>query len=148
MRLELRVVPFEPEHVAQLRNYGGQEHLVAHVDERELSLLKDGGTAYSAFTIDGALIGCGGLIRATQFRAVAWALLARSTPRHFLALHNVVRRAIAGSPFARIEAYVDPKSPPAMRWVEALGFEIDRVYWPLFFPDGSGASVWAYTKGS
>lgn len=137
------MVRFEPAHVGQLLNYGGQEHLIAHVRERDLIDLAQGRFAFTA--IDGdMLLGSGGLIEVTAYRAAAWALLARqSSPRTFIAIHRLVRRVIAQSGFKRVEAFVDPKSHAAMRWAKALGFTLERAYLPLHFPDGSGAAHFA-----
>ena len=143
----MRVVAFRPEHVAALTNYGGQEHLVGHVDGAELGELAEHGVAFTSMAGD-RVIACGGLIEATKFRATAWALMARTTPQQFVAVHRAVWRVIHGCDYVRVEAYVDHKFPAAMRWVAMLGFRLERVYTPLFFPDGSGASQWVlYPKG-
>ena len=143
----MQIVPFEPSHIGQLLNYGGQEHLVARFGAHDLSDLIRHGHALTGVA-DGQIIACSGLVEATPYRAVAWALLSRGAPRHFLAIHRAVLSGLRDSGYRRIEAFVDPRSAAAMRWIALLGFRLERAYLPYHFPDGAGASAWVlYPKG-
>jgi RimJ/RimL family protein N-acetyltransferase len=141
------VIAFEPAHIAQLMNYGGQEDLVGYFTERDVNDLAERGPAWSGI-VDGQVVACAGLIECHKFRATGWGLFAKTTPQAFMAIHRASRRRILDSGYRRIEAYVDPRSQPAMRWVKALGFKLERSYIPYFFPDGSGAMEWALYPGS
>lgn len=141
----MRLVPFEPDHIHKFFNYGGQDHLVSAFSVQDLEDLRSKGEAFTAMK-DDRVLGCGGLQRANNFRATAWGLFQRTTPTDFLFVHRAICNGIKTSHYKRIEAYVDPKMYPAMRWIEMLGFKLERPYIPFFFPDGSGASAWAIHK--
>ena len=134
----MRIVRFEPSHIALLDNFGGQETLAGHVKERDLNDLASRGFAVSGFAGE-RLIGCAGLIEATPLRAIAWALFAKHHARDFMAIDRAVRRVFADCPYRKIEAYVDPRMAPAMRWADLLGFTL-VTFLPLHFPDGSPAA--------
>jgi hypothetical protein len=139
----VEIVPFDVAHVGRLANHGGQEKLVAQVSSADLDLLVSRGRAWSAIR-DDDVIACAGFIAANQYRATAWALFAGGSPRDFVAVHHATIEALDSAPYRIIEAYVDPKSVPAMRWIRLLRFKLRRAYLPFFFPDGSGASEWVY----
>lgn len=138
----MHTVPFIPEHARQLRNYGGQDYLIADASDRDFQDFAERGPALT-MVHDGGPIACGGLIACTRFRATAWILVSQTQPAHFRAIHAAAKRMFAERDFRRIEAYVDPRFKQAVRWVRALGFRLERAYIPLFFPDGTGASEWA-----
>lgn len=140
--MSLTIVPFAPAHVHAMVNHGTQEHLVGHFTERDLDDLATRGPAWTAMR-GGDIIGCAGLIEAHRFRATAWVLVAKTSPRDFVGFDRAVRHVLKTCGYARIEAYVDPRSDVAMRWIALLGFEMERAYIPFFFNDGSGASEWA-----
>ena len=141
----MELIQFEPEHIKMFRNYGGQELRVSEVDEKEIYALRAYGEAYTA--IDGdRIIGCAGIIPATKFRATAWGLFQKTKQTDFVFIHKKTKEFLQNTPYIRIEAYVDPGLYPAVRWIEMLGFKLERAYIPLFFPDGTGASAWALHK--
>jgi len=137
----MQIVPFEPEHVEKFVNYGGQEHLVSVFKPREILELKEKGDAFTAMDGD-RVVGCGGVIALTAFRGVAWGLFQKTGTADFLAIHMATRRYLRNCRFRRVEAYVDPLSPPAMRWIALLGFTLERPYIPYFYPNGCGSSAW------
>lgn len=137
----MQIVPFEPEHVEKFINYGGQEHLIELFKPREILELKEKGDAFTAMVGD-RVAGCAGVIELTKFRGVAWGLFQRTGTVDFLGIHMAARRYLRTCRFRRIEAYVDPLSPPAMRWIRSLGFTLERAFVPYFFPNGCGSSAW------
>jgi RimJ/RimL family protein N-acetyltransferase len=140
----VRLVKFEPEHLERFANYGGQEALVLALKgkERDLEMLSARGTAWSGF-VDERIAGCGGLFPLNDYRATAWAVFARGRAGDFLAVDRAVRRGLRESAYKVIDAYVDPLSPRALRWIASLGFKLVNPYKPYIFPDGRGASEWA-----
>lgn len=143
----MKLVPFEPAHVAKFLNYGGQEHLVLSFRPEELVDLRDRGESWSLEKDENTILGCGGVIKINAYRCCAWGLFQKTpNPTDFLYIHKAVKAGIQRQPYHRIEAFVDPKLFPAMRWIRLLGFTLERAYIPYFFPDGSGASAWAMNK--
>lgn len=143
----MKVVPFVPEHIDALRDFGSQDYLVTSGSREELGLLVRHGRHLSFFAED-VLIGCAGVTPVHEWRGIAWALLRSGLPESFLALHRNVARELSKEPYARIEAYVDPSFKPAVRWIKLLGFRLETPYKAYFFPDGRGASEWVRCNSS
>lgn len=94
---------------------------------------------------DKNVIACGGLLPVwpnNTTRAMAWMLLANDLGPNFTFIHRAVLKVLNDSPFDRVEAHIDPKFPPAERWIRMLGFRIETPWKPFFFPDGSAAQEW------
>lgn len=142
----MKLIQFEPNHIQQFKNFGGQKIRVGEVNETEIYQLRAFGDAYTAIDKNDNIIGCAGVVPATQFRAVAWALFQKTKPTDFVFIHKQTIEFLKNSNYLRIEAYVDPGFYPALRWIEMLGFKMERAYIPLFFQDGTGASAWAIHK--
>ena len=136
------VVKFEAEHVWQLTDFGGQDRLAPFFTEEDLNDMADAGPAITVLK-DGKVIGCGGLVEMTQYRALVWALFSKTTPANFLLMHRASVKMLRSCKYKRVEAFVDPNFPAAMRWIKQLGFTMEQAYVPFYFPDGSGASSWA-----
>lgn len=142
----MRIIPFEIVHVKSFRNYGGQEMRVGEVTDKDIDELRAFGESFTAIDKDYNVIGCAGIIPATQYRATAWGLFQRTKQTDFVFVHKKTKEFLHNTKYIRIEAYVDPGFYPAMRWIQMLGFKMERAYIPLFFPDGTGASAWAIHK--
>lgn len=133
----LRVVPFEPRHLAAL---GYAPDLAA-----ALALPADGRALAGPFAgtaLDGPrIVACGGLSAVWPGRAMAWAAIDDAIgPVRFAALDRRVRTVLAeaqASGFARIEAVVDPAAPRAraLRWARSLGF-VEEARLARWAPDG------------
>lgn len=143
----MNVVEFLPEHIAQFKNYGGQDAAVETFRPEDLHELKVRSAATSVTVLkDGQPIACGGIAMNNPYRGLIWAIFQRTTPQDFLFVHRTSLRLIERAPFKRIEAFVDPSFIPAMRWIKLLGFTMERVWIPYFFHNGAGASAWALHK--
>jgi hypothetical protein len=142
----MKIIQFETDHIRQFRNYGGQEIRVGEVSDKDIDELRAFGESYTAIDDDYNIIGCAGVVPATKFRAVAWGLFQKTKHSDFLYVHRKTKEFLNNTNYLRIEAYVDPGFYPALRWIEMLGFKIERAYIPLFFPNGTGASAWALHK--
>ena len=141
----MKLIQFSPDHIKLFQNYGGQEVRVGEVNDEDAKLFCKG-DCFTAVRDDLSVIGCGGVMPATQFRATAWGLFQKTTPAEFVFIHKQTKSFLEGCRYRRIEAYVDPGFYPAVRWIKLLGFKMERAYIPLFFPDGTGASAWAFHK--
>lgn len=141
----MQLIPFEVAHIRSMQNYAGQETLVFSVSDQALQELKDQSDAVTAVK-DNVILGCGGVVRVNQWRCMAWGLAQRTEPRNFILVHSAVKKFLRKQPYCRIEAFVDPMNISALRWIELLGFKMERAYIPYFFPNGTGASAWAMMK--
>lgn len=132
------VVPYQREHVAQIR----AQHAQANEVKIGEAPAVEAGDAWSAF-VDGQCIGCGGLFPMFPHRAYAWALLGVDAGPHMLAITREVRFRLDSSPFVRVEMAVDHEFPEGRRWAEMLGFEAEvlaRAYLP------GPRDAWIYIK--
>ena len=141
----MRCVDFRVDHIFQMKNYDKQEHLALSIDEDTLKQLDKRSEGITILK-DNRAIACGGAVRINNFRASIWALFEQGNPRDFVFVHKHTYRFIHGLKFNRIESYVDPTNPAAVRWMELLGLKLEIAYTPYFFPDGSGASTWVLHK--
>lgn len=138
----MRVERFVVEDMALLSNHGGQGDLVELMPVGEMEKLTSTGAHYSLFIGD-ELIACVGASELNRYRAAVWALFQSGRPETFLAVHRTGLRLLRALPYQRLEAYVDPTNPAAVRWIGQLGFRCEVPFRPYFFPDGRGASEWA-----
>lgn len=138
----MKLSALEKFHIPAMVNFGGQDNFKSLFSDKHIEELRSAGPSYAAMDGD-VVLGAGGFIHMNEYRALGWGLFARTTPANFVKIHRTVVRSIAECPYRRIEAYVDPKFPQAMRWIKKLGFRMELPFVPYYFPDGSGASYWA-----
>lgn len=137
-------IPFEPRHVAMMSNHGGQEALAFSAKNEELIELSRRGHCYTFIHHD-KVIGCSGITGVNKYRAGAWALFQKLDPKLFIICHRHCQWMLESTPYRHIEAYVDLRFDPALRWIRLLNFKLARAYVPYYFPDGAPASEWVYT---
>lgn len=101
--------------------------------------------SYSIF-VDGKLVAVAGIAEYWKGRGEVWAMVDRSSKKHFFILHNVVKRFLELCPIRRIEAAIETDFEEGHRWVKALGFRLDAVNLEAFFPNGTNASLYSMVK--
>ena len=74
-------------------------------------------------TIDDYPIAAGGFIERGNGLAIAWSIIGRVAPEHFVGLVRVFRRYIVATPYKWIEAHCIATFHQSHRWVKCLGFE-------------------------
>lgn len=117
----MTIVPFEPEHLAQMKLQARQQCTLSRITAEWLSALARGHAVSVA--IDGEIIASGGLVVQSPQSGFVWAAFSQSAGRHFLSLHRVARRLVAlAPPLERIEAVTEIDFPQGRRWLELLGF--------------------------
>lgn len=143
--MTIELVPFSPAHITMLKNFGGQDDILAEVSIEEIKKVTSQQDNFN-FTLmrDGIPLGCGGTVNATKLRGVAWAILQKTEPKDFFMIDRAMRWGMKASGLKRIEAYVDPRFDAALRWMKLLGFRLEHPYLPYYFTDGSGAMLWAW----
>jgi len=139
----MRVEKFLPGDIAKLEDHSWQKSLIPLMNMDQLDDLTRTGAHISVFDGD-ILIGCGGVVEINDWRGGVWSLLRDGRPQNFLGLHRASVRLLQSLPYKRIEGYVDPTIPEAVRWIRLLGFRLEMPYKPYFFPDGRGAAEWAF----
>lgn len=138
------IIPFEPEHLKMMANFGGQEQLAFSISQEELQQVKARGHCYT-FVKKDTVLGCAGVTGINKFRAGTWGIFQKTSPNDFVTVHKHTVWMINSTPFKRIEAYVDPRLKQAVRWIEMLGFALERDVVPYYFPDGHYAMEWIYS---
>ena len=133
------VIPFRGHHIAELDNWGAQQWMRTHFGDLDYSVYEQAGPAHTGVAGDHVVI-CAGLMRINDYRAIAWAFVADTLPQHMVAAHKAVSRFLERQPFKRVEAFVEPESQAAVRWVQMLGFQLECAEKPFFLPDGGTAA--------
>jgi hypothetical protein len=128
----MNVRDFEPEHIKLLDAAGGREIFGPTPFAAGYEQLLMGG--WSAFDGD-QIIAIGGLSADHDQCATAWAFLLPSTARYMIALTRFAAGVFDRSPFRRIQAHALPTFPPAIRWLEMLGFSREGLL-RKFSPSG------------
>lgn len=124
-------------------NADGQEALIGKLSLGELESVAQTG---KAVRVDSVAIACFGVQKLHDYRGIAWALLARGYPKHFVSIHRAAVEVLREAPYPRIETYADPMVPESGRWLAMLGFTLETAYKPFIFPDGRGAAEWVLVK--
>lgn len=113
----------------------------------DLELMQNGFVSSAFYGED--FFACGGVSPVHAFRGVAWCIVVPGFPQAFRALHRLISRIIEQEllTYPRIEAYIDPEFPQAVRWAELLGFRQEGELKPYFFPDGRTGAEWVRLRG-
>lgn len=121
----MRVARFQPEHLAQIELQEAQGHMSAEIARPGAGqMLANGGAAFSGLVGD-TVIAIGGVYEVWPGRGVAWALLSRHAGAHMVAIHRAVHGFLLQCQLPRVEAFVDADFGAGMRWMRALGFELE-----------------------
>lgn len=121
----MRVVPFQPDHIARLRLQPMQVASEPPVSEAEARALAAAGPSFAAVGEDGHVYAAAGVIPQWEGRAIAWAMIAHDAGPHFLRITREVRRYLEACGIRRIETSVDAAFPQAIRWARLLGFRCE-----------------------
>jgi hypothetical protein len=140
------LLPFKPHHLDELADYGGQDWVKAFCLDTHIAKFMEGPCFSGA--VRGEIVGSAGIGISEGRRGFAWAVLASGARRHAAGIHRAAKRFLTSqTQFDRIEAYVDPEFALAIRWVNALGFDLETPE-PMrkFFPDGRSAFQFALVR--
>lgn len=127
-------VDLEEHHLSLIRPQQAQQHEVAYEGVK-----KPPGQGWTA-VVDGLPICCGGLIRAWEGRAYAWALLDQDAGPHMVPLTRGIRSLLDRAGWRRIEMAVDAEFPEGARWARLLGFR-HEVRARKFLANGNDADI-------
>lgn len=141
----MHIIPFQPAHLEHIMLQPAQVGFSQYFDPQYGPALRDGGPCFTGLDDDGNVVGCSGVIKQWDNRAIAWALLSDWSGKHFFKIHKAVKRFLDMTEFPRIEAFVDADFEQGHRWVEMLGFEREG-YMRQFTPAGKDAVLYARLK--
>jgi hypothetical protein len=140
----MQIVPFLPEHLDTLALQPSQADFLQTFDKTYAPALIAAGPCFTAIK-DGVILGCAGLTKQWDNRAIAWALFSTNLGREFVRIHRAAERYLAIADFKRIEAFVDANFAEGHRWIQMLGFEREG-YMRSFSPNGNDAVLYARVK--
>ena len=138
------IIPFEAEHLETLALQPSQASFLQNFDKSYAPALKAGGPCFTAVK-DGVILGCAGLTKQWDNRAIAWALLSSNIDQNFVNIHRAALRYFDVTEFKRVEAFVDANFDAGHRWIKMLGFEREG-YMRSFTPEGNDAVLYARIK--
>lgn len=137
----MRVEAFNPLHMTLLERAGGRALFGPLPFADGYAAMLEG---WSAFDGD-QLVAIGGLYKEHDACATAWSFLLPSTAKHMRALTRFSADVFARAPFVRIQAHVVPTFPPAIRWIELLGFSREGLL-RKFTPSGQDMLLYSRIK--
>lgn len=139
----IRVVAFEPEHLAALKVQSAQAEL-AVLGEAERWMTgrarKVAGPCFTAF-VGEHIVFCGGAIVTHPELATIWAAFADDAGPAMLAIERRTRRWLATLPHRRIDTMVRVAHSKGNRFVHRLGFRAEASL-ADYFADGSAALIY------
>ena len=138
------VRPWEQEDIDRVDLQTAQEYLRGLDLDMDMTDLSAKGLAFTG-EVDGKVIGMAGVIPMWNGRAIAWALLAGDSGKHFPHIHKAIKRFLDDVPFNRVEATVDVGFKQGSRWVKMLGFELEG-YMKAYRPNGGDSLLYAKVK--
>lgn len=138
-RRPLDVVPFEPWHLEWLTEMTAEAWLGKDLNYGRM--LKSAGPCFTGFVGD-QVIACAGAFQVWEGRAQAWSMLSTALPQHIMGVHRAVKRFLDRYPVRRVEITVDPRSAPAVKWAQRLGFSYEGTM-PGYTPQGDTMDLYA-----
>lgn len=137
----MKIIPFSSDHLDEMADFGNQESILRPMLGQIKGVkYEDIGPAFSACH-EGRVIGCAGLVEATQYRAYTWAVMSRQDfAQRFVGIHRAVKRFLDEQTYKRIDAQVVYGDQAGHRWMRLLGFRREVFCRPWFMPDGSAVS--------
>lgn len=140
----MEIVPFQSDHLYQLRLQNAQEMFYAKFSPNYGRALEDSGSGWTAL-VDGRPVCCAGLVEQWEGRALAWCLLSEDSGTYFVRLVRAIRRALDMAHWRRVEANVDAEFVQGIRLANLLGFEVESKL-QKFTPEGRDAFMYVRIK--
>jgi RimJ/RimL family protein N-acetyltransferase len=143
----VNIIPFRPEHLAQINLQERQRRTISHMTPEWLLVLAQGGPAVSA-VVDDRIIGSAGIVVQSEHVGFLWGAISQDAGAYFLQLHRAAVRLLDVPQLQRIEAVTEVDFPAGRRWLELLGFECEgRI--PGDGPNGDDhyRYAWAPSRG-
>lgn len=138
----MRIVKLKPEHVRSIDLQDAQQYFAGIVDTPGYAESL-AASPWSFAAIDGdEVLGCAGVYEVWEGRALAWALIGKTSGRHFKAIHRAVAGFLAQAKWRRIEMVVDAQFDAGIRWARLLGMKQEGLM-RAYGPDGKDYYLFA-----
>jgi len=126
------VLPLRPYHLREMTLQNSQAYAGPLITDEYAATICKLGEAFAGMT-HGQVVCCAGVLPQWEGRAIAWALFSKDAGRHLHGITKAVKQFLELQRIRRIETWVDATFPPAIRWIEMLGFQFEaemRAYGP------------------
>lgn len=120
----MRIVPFQSWHVLSMELQDHQLARMEGITTEYLAKLARSGPAFSAVD-DEEILACAGIAEIGG-PATLWGFISRHAGKRMLRLDRSVRRLMELKHYPRIESTVPVGFKPGCRWLERLGFVLDK----------------------
>jgi hypothetical protein len=136
------IVPFKPQHLLAVEI---QENESARFQtERHGRFLEQGYCSYTCLNAQGEPMACAGIVPMWPGRAMAWASLSFRAGTYLKAITRRTRIELECAPFTRIEMYIRPDFPQAVRWATVhLGFKYEAT---MECGGVDGRDLWVFVR--
>jgi hypothetical protein len=139
----VQLIPFHPDHLARFELQPAQAWMRSLIDGADYVRNM---TACGAYSVEhaGLILCMGAVVTIWPGRAHASSLVSAQAGPHYLGLHRLVARHLAGIGARRIEATVDGEFPAGHRWLKLLGFSCETPAGMAGYrPDGGTSYLYA-----
>lgn len=140
----IRVEPFQPEHLAQLRVQAEQPDLAQLSEGQRWMIGKQRkGAGWPCFTVfhEERIVFCGGAVVSHAGLATIWGAFSPVAGPAMLGIERRARRWLARLPHRRIDAVVRDGHKAGHKWIKRLGF-VPEARLADYYADG--ADAWIY----
>jgi len=142
----IEYVKLRQEHIALVAaQEGDKQTQLAYLDPALRTALENE-FSFTAFCGNKCL-GAAGIIRVTNRRAMAWAMLSREAGPHMMALTRKVKRALELHPCPRVEMTVLCDFEPGHRWARLLGMDLEAPRMRGSSASGLDEALYARVRG-
>lgn len=126
------ILPLRPYHLRDMTIQPSQAYAGPMITDEYAREICRSGVGFAGLA-HGFTVCCAGVLPQWEGRAIAWALFSKDAGRHLHAITKAVKTFLETQRIRRIETWVDATYPPAIRWIEMLGFQREaemRAYGP------------------
>lgn len=127
-----QILLFEPRHLFEIEAREFDRHgLMAYGREHleQVAMICAKQPAYTAFTEDGRIVGCAGVIVQRQGIADGWAVTSALITDYGIwstrIVKSMLQEIMCSLNLRRVQISVDPQNVAAQRWAKALGFQYE-----------------------
>ncbi len=136
-----RIVPFQPWHFHLIELQSEQIFAQSRLDQDMAVACEMAGPAWSCIDKE-RVFACAGIV-SHETHGEAWAVLGERLGPALVGIHRAARRALANSPWQRIETLVRNGFENGERWAVSLGFICQRRN-HVTGPDGRLYDLWTH----
>lgn len=141
----MRLVKFKAEHLQKIRLQDAQKDFAIQFENPAYGMALEQTTHSYTGIHDGEIIFCAGAQEVWENRALVWALLSESAPKHLRQIHKYTSAFLAQAKWKRMETTVENSFKQGHRWAKLLGFEPEGLM-RSYAADGTDYMLYARVK--